>query len=86
MSPIQAMAVAIAEYTDQRMPRSGDVITCEGIARAALDALADNVSEGMCREGYLEWECATDEGYFYPDEDDMKLVFRSMLKAAREEG
>lgn len=77
MSPIQAMAVAIAEYTDQRMPRSGDVITCEGIARAALDALADNVSEGMVEAG----ENAQDSG----DTVCPSHSLLAMLKAAREE-
>lgn len=41
MNPIERAARAVAEYTGQRMPPSGDVVTCEGIARAVLAAVRE---------------------------------------------
>jgi len=40
---IERMARAIAEYTGQRLPPQGDIVTCEGIARAALLAIRDSI-------------------------------------------
>lgn len=41
MRPIERAARAVAEYTGQRMPQQGDIVTCEGIVRVVLRALRE---------------------------------------------
>ena len=38
---LQRAAKAVADYTGQRMPPSGDIVTCEGIARAVLQSIRE---------------------------------------------
>jgi hypothetical protein len=55
MTPIEKAAQAVVDYTKQRMPPSDSIVTCEGIARAVLQALREP-SEGMIEAG-RETEC-----------------------------
>lgn len=40
-TPLIRAAQAVAAYTDQRMLPRGDIVTCEGIARAVLEAIRE---------------------------------------------
>lgn len=86
MSPIEAMARAMATSDgvyawDSLSERSQGVFKRE--ARAALSALADNVSERMIGMGTAS---LTGDGCPDPDyADDAKGMFRAMCAAAGEE-
>lgn len=84
MTPIEAMARGIAK--EARVPEDIGYRVYLGHARAALDALADNVSEGMVEAGgkaaWLRYAGADAVGF----RDCATPAFIAMLKAARDEG
>lgn len=83
MTPLERSARAVAEYTGQRMPPPGDVVTCEGIARAVLEAIrdVDSGSPAMLLAGKQSlYSCSED-----PELDDARQCWQAMIDAALEE-
>lgn len=50
---IERATKAVVDYTGQRLPPAGDVITCEGIARAVLQAIREP-DDHMIMAGIIE--------------------------------
>jgi hypothetical protein len=75
MTPLERAARDVANYTGQRLPPQGDIVTCEGIVRAVLQAIREP-SEGMVEAGDAEMQsrgCMGGSGHVWEDMIDAAL-------------
>jgi hypothetical protein len=80
MTVIERAARAVADYTGQRLPPQGDIITCEGIARAVLQAIREP-SDAVTDVGV---DMLTERGC-NPLSGDAEAVWQAMIDAALSE-
>lgn len=79
MTPIEKAARAVAEYAARRLPPADSAATCEGIARAVLQAIREP-SEGMLSDG--AFQIFRGERITEDDLDSAKRVWRAMTSRA----
>lgn len=91
MTPLEAIARAICEArcypgTTPSMPSPFSSEADKRAARAALNALASNISEGMLVTGGRIVAGLSSGRAIEPYEDDARDAFVAMLQRAKEEG